>query len=203
MLFYFNVTKMDDRGTKLTELVFLISDFVKEHGWELRFYPSFTDDVVAYDLGFKEESDINDTEDYDLLRIDMSRDEKVVKMRDYIEKIDGYEKDLIIVDNYILPNRYDEHYKTMLLKILNGCKKITIITSDYNEELYSFVKEILDIDIEIKISKNFHDRFWLTDNKGIVVGTSLNGIGKKFCLIDKLKDADLKELKEIIKFEIN
>ncbi|EQH20700.1 hypothetical protein QKY_3091 [Clostridioides difficile DA00211] len=187
----------------MTELVFLISDFVKEHGWELRFYPSFTDDVVAYDLGFKEESDINDTEDYDLLRIDMSRDEKVVKMRDYIEKIDGYEKDLIIVDNYILPNRYDEHYKTMLLKILNGCKKITIITSDYNEELYSFVKEILDIDIEIKISKNFHDRFWLTDNKGIVVGTSLNGIGKKFCLIDKLKDADLKELKEIIKFEIN
>lgn len=43
-----------------------------------------------------------------------------------------------------------------------------------------------------------HDRFWYCPEtqKGVMFGTSLNGIGKKICRIDELSDLEVKELKK-------
>lgn len=42
-------------------------------------------------------------------------------------------------------------------------------------------------------SSDFHDRFWLLNGeRGIVVGTSLNGIGNKIFLIAPLEHDDVK-----------
>ncbi|OOE39103.1 hypothetical protein BZG06_15875, partial [Salinivibrio kushneri] len=43
------------------------------------------------------------------------------------------------------------------------------------------------------ITNDFHDRFWINpvNQKGLIVGTSINGIGKKISLVDKLQDQDV------------
>jgi len=39
---------------------------------------------------------------------------------------------------------------------------------------------------------DFHDRFWLVDGtRGLVLGTSLNGVGNRVCLIDYLSQTDV------------
>ncbi|MBZ5763059.1 hypothetical protein LAV84_26320 [Rhizobium sp. VS19-DR104.2] len=52
------------------------------------------------------------------------------------------------------------------------------------------------IQIKDSISDEFHDRYWLDIDsaKGIVVGTSLNGIGKKISMIDYATSADSMEI---------
>lgn len=50
-------------------------------------------------------------------------------------------------------------------------------------------------------SKNFHDRFWINPHSGagLVMGTSLNGIGRKIALVDRLGDKDVQEILELAK----
>lgn len=42
----------------------------------------------------------------------------------------------------------------------------------------------------------FHDRFWLNPDAGtgIVMGTSLNGLGRKIALVDKLRTSDVQDI---------
>lgn len=42
----------------------------------------------------------------------------------------------------------------------------------------------------------FHDRFWINPDEGtgIVMGTSLNGLGKKIALVDKLSRSDVQDV---------
>ena len=47
----------------------------------------------------------------------------------------------------------------------------------------------------LKSTNVFHDRFWVVDQeKGIVIGTSLNGIGKRYALIDWVAEEDTKAI---------
>jgi len=45
-------------------------------------------------------------------------------------------------------------------------------------------------------TKVFHDRFWLNPDAGtgIVMGTSINGLGKRIALVDKLGQSDVQEI---------
>ena len=50
---------------------------------------------------------------------------------------------------------------------------------------------------------NIHDRYWIICSdksiKAVVsVGTSLNGLGKKYCSVNKLSEADVAQLEEFI-----
>ncbi|MGL6375117.1 hypothetical protein ACSZMY_16495 [Aeromonas hydrophila] len=66
--------------------------------------------------------------------------------------------------------------------------------------MHNILKSI-NSDIKIKdiITDEIHDRFWLdADNsKGIVMGTSLNGVTKKLTLIDYLQPSDAKAVIDI------
>jgi hypothetical protein len=47
----------------------------------------------------------------------------------------------------------------------------------------------------------FHDRYWIDPDKniGIVMGNSLNGLGNKIALIDKLNSDDVAEIVKLAK----
>ena len=41
-------------------------------------------------------------------------------------------------------------------------------------------------------TSDFHDRFWIVDGtRGLVLGTSLNGVGSRICLLDYLNNTDV------------
>jgi len=47
-----------------------------------------------------------------------------------------------------------------------------------------------------KISSNYHDRYWISGNreKGLIMGTSLNGLGNKFASVDRINISDVREI---------
>ena len=49
------------------------------------------------------------------------------------------------------------------------------------------------ITLQHSICNRYHDRFWITSTRseGLVVGTSLNGLGKRYALVDKLAADDV------------
>jgi hypothetical protein len=117
---------------------------------------------------------------------------------------------LIIIDPYIFPKKHDSDYPVLLIDILKKffpkLKRITFVTSaSYNQSLQVKVFSAIhkcnsQINISIKQNEHFHDRFWVSpkNRKGVFMGTSLNGIGKKYTLIDYIQEEDVREiLKEL------
>lgn len=112
-------------------------------------------------------------------------------------------KDLIIVDPYFFPanlpdragylSTFREIFGSVILKIAS----VRFITKpEHDKALYQDIKYVLaDLNPKInaihKTTNAFHDRFWIADEKkGLFVGTSLNGIGRKYALADFMEDED-------------
>jgi hypothetical protein len=59
------------------------------------------------------------------------------------------------------------------------------------------------LQIDCRTSNAFHDRFWLSDSRsqGIVTGSSLNGLGKRYALVDRLSSSDVKEIAKALQAE--
>ncbi len=130
------------------------------------------------------------------------KEEFVKTFQNFLDNI-NIENNLFIIDSYIFPNSYDSDYPSLIIDILKKyipqLQKITFITNKhYNrtlqDEIFRKIESINDgISLNIKNTDLFHDRFWLSssNNKGAFIGTSLNGIGKKFTLIDYIKNDDV------------
>jgi hypothetical protein len=117
-------------------------------------------------------------------------------------------KELIIVDGYVFKPKKDEKpedhlnfFIDIFSPTISNIKHIKFITHPkYNKSQYNyFKKSINELNPEITVVCNttgeFHDRFWIIDRtKGLVIGTSLSGIGNKYALFDKLRDEDTKYL---------
>lgn len=115
---------------------------------------------------------------------------------------------LILVDNYMFTQniRDRQGYLDILGDILGpvaeDVKEIKFVTSPYNYDgsLYQAIKQLLrslnpQIFIECNKTNDFHDRFWIVDEvKGLFVGTSVNGLGKRYALVDNLRDEDTKTI---------
>jgi len=113
-------------------------------------------------------------------------------------------KSLIIIDPYIFPKKFDSDYPAffcaILSKSLASLRNITFVTSaGHNTKLQQKIfaeikKHNSKIDLTLKTTSVFHDRFWLSprNRKGIFMGTSLNGLGKKYTLINYIGDEDAK-----------
>lgn len=133
----------------------------------------------------------------------------------YMAKLKGV-KTLVIFDIYIFGNSTGVHqsvnlFSTIIQSISSKLEKVVFVTLNkkkFRKTANSFKKaiEIINPHIEIDIihSDVVHDRYWIDidSKKGIIMGTSLNGIGKKLCLIDKLSKNDvssiLKEARKLI-----
>ena len=128
---------------------------------------------------------------------------------------------ILITDPYLLRYNSDDldFLKTFFKEIKNVMpllKEIILIIpkTHYNEDnertLRNLLKE-LSIKLRVIIDEYnqgrglFHDRFWLfftdeiTSADGLFVGASLNGFGKKYALVDYLREDDVLEIAYEIK----
>ena len=80
-------------------------------------------------------------------------------------------------------------------------KEITVVINEenYNKNLYNTISQKVGCEIKVYSSENLHDRFWIIDEeRGISLGTSLNGIHHNMIRIDDLRDEEVKTIVEEI-----
>ncbi|MFA5985634.1 MAG: hypothetical protein WC782_16565 [Methylococcaceae bacterium] len=125
----------------------------------------------------------------------------------FVQKLNAA-KNLLIIDPYFYSNEPAtlSLFEKMMTKIYNSLEKITFMTNGTKAKCQSDMHDILKklkpaIQIEDVVTNQFHDRFWIDlDNlQGIVMGTSLNGITKKICLVDHIADADVRQIVDLAK----
>ncbi|MBM3141838.1 MAG: hypothetical protein FJ005_02150 [Chloroflexi bacterium] len=121
-------------------------------------------------------------------------------------------KDLTIVDQYffsVKPSDREEYlgtFREIFGLVIPKVAMVRFITKpDHDRALYKDIKSVLidlnpEINVVHKMTKDFHDRYWIADEvKSLFIGTSLNGIGKKYALADFMEAEDtatiVKELK--------
>lgn len=136
----------------------------------------------------------------DVLWKNMTNEEKVEKFSSFFSNISSSGQELIIVDPYLFQDDSDE-YCTMLAAVIRNslAEKIIAVTErrNYNQQSYDKVKNLVEKEIEVKYSGDFHDRFWIANRQnGFYTGTSFNGIGKRISLINLLSDNDISEIIE-------
>ncbi len=119
-----------------------------------------------------------------------------------MSKLDGV-KHLLIIDAFF----YDDKPECLLLldKIVRSMssklERVTLITHGKRASVRPvmhnvFSKVVSGIQINDVVTDDFHDRYWIDveNTKGVMVGTSLNGIGKKIAMIDHANAADTREI---------
>jgi hypothetical protein len=114
-------------------------------------------------------------------------------------------QDFIIVDRYLFAKGFDPGYRPLLGSLLapvaKAVRRIRFITGPGSEpRLLKQVREFLlaevpRLSILYGISNGFHDRFWIADqSRGLHLGTSLNGLGKRYALVDYIASHDVREI---------
>lgn len=121
----------------------------------------------------------------------------------------GLDGELIIVDPYFFAPRVDATYVTRLCNIMtpfiSTLQNIRIVTASHSRAYSANSKNLVlnglaalssSLNVSHTQSNELHDRFWISNNreKGILTGTSLNGLGRKYAVIDYLQDEDVKEI---------
>lgn len=112
---------------------------------------------------------------------------------------------MLIIDPYLFPSSPDHDYLSFFLQIfedsLKGSTHLMIATmANRNTSLEGqMLAQIRQLNPSILITRKytdvFHDRFWIADeSRGVFVGTSLNGMGKKYAVIDWLHEGDALEI---------
>jgi len=121
-------------------------------------------------------------------------------------------KDLIIVDPYFFPAnlrdraRYLRTFREIFGSVIPKVATVRFITKpDHDRALYKDIRSVLvDLNPEInvfhRVTEDFHDRFWIADEvKGLSIGTSFDGIGRKYALADFMKDEDTATMVEALR----
>lgn len=125
----------------------------------------------------------------------------------FTSQLNGAKK-VLITDPYLYAkNPNIVLFEKVLKSFEDDLQELILVTNKTKVAQRDIVTTINKINSKIKITEfeteDFHDRFWINvnDESGIVMGTSLNGLGKRIALIDKLSHADvlhiLQEAKQI------
>ncbi|HEX8980533.1 MAG TPA: hypothetical protein VF811_12545 [Parasulfuritortus sp.] len=159
-----------------------IKQHIIEHGLSSLFYSQKTCDAIMHP-GF-------------------TTDEIEAVVLGIMSKLDGV-KHLLIIDAFF----YDDKPECLLLleKIVRSMssklEKVTLITHGKRASMRPGMHNVFStvapgIQINDVVTEDFHDRYWIDveNTKGVMVGTSLNGIGKKIAMIDHANVADTREI---------
>ncbi len=118
-------------------------------------------------------------------------------------------QELLIIDPYLFPLSLQQHpdpaylpYLEMILgATLEKIDRFRIVTkADRHQPTEAAFSAMAQgkkaaLNIATKYTNDFHDRFWIVDGaRGLFIGTSVNGIGKRYSLIDYLRDDDSAEI---------
>ncbi len=117
----------------------------------------------------------------------------------------GPTQSLLIVDPYLFPKAADASYLTDLISLIEpalkaGAKLRIATKQDHDQALNAaFMNSVSALQNgappELKLTDVFHDRFWIADGeRGMFVGTSLNGIGRRYAMTDYLAVDDAREV---------
>lgn len=119
-------------------------------------------------------------------------------------------KELVIVDPYLFPKRLAggrEDYVNFLSDLIastlapNGAV-VFVVNKASDSAIEQLVKAALEakgVGANVRTVKTdwIHDRFWIADRKsGVVIGASLNGLGKRLFFMDGLQKRDVEHLCE-------
>ncbi|MCK4306478.1 MAG: hypothetical protein KAY24_19710 [Candidatus Eisenbacteria sp.] len=111
-------------------------------------------------------------------------------------------REFVIVDQYLLSRRrpldYSETLATLLEPLTDSIHELVLITNDeYDPPLLTDLKARLAVSgptcrLVHRTSNSFHDRFWIADRqRGLFVGASLNGLGRRYALADFIAAGDV------------
>lgn len=132
--------------------------------------------------------------------IDVDEIEKLIL--GFVKKLDGV-KNLMIIDPYIYSSdsKVLALFEHMIGELSSCLESVTFFTkarspvdrTGMHMVLSRLVPSIAIMTVE---TDEFHDRFWIDPDagKGLVMGTSLNGVSKKIALIDHLGREDVKQI---------
>lgn len=121
--------------------------------------------------------------------------------------------DLVIVDPYFFASSdigYPQLVEQVLRPVLAGLRNLTIVTlvNSVNAVTLSNITTLLNasaphLSLVHKTSNAFHDRFWIDPvaGKGFITGTSLNGLGSKYALVDHLESSDAADVLTALRSE--
>jgi hypothetical protein len=142
----------------------------------------------------------------DLPGYTIERDRAFQRLRDFSRR----GRELIITDPYFFAGEasgcttyVDEIIWAIRLKSRSLKKLVVVYDARCGETkpISSAIKKACsDFGVTYKKTATtlIHDRFWIKDRSaGIVVGTSLGGIGRKLCLINPIPDDDVRELLKV------
>ena len=98
------------------------------------------------------------------------------------------------------------HFREIFCPVIPSIVSVRFITEpQYDKVLYENIGYVLrdinpKVSVKIKTTREFHDRFWIVDEKkGLFIGTSLNGLGRKYALTDFINDEDIADIVEKLK----
>lgn len=140
-----------------------------------------------------------------ILHTGIAVDEVETVILGFIRTLKGV-KNLMIIDAFFYSNEENvlNLFKKIILELSDSLQSITFFTINARkcstDAMHNIIKSInQNIITKDIITDKIHDRFWLdADNqKGIVMGTSLNGVTKKLTLIDYLHPSDAREVIDI------
>src|SRR5205823_5655518 len=80
------------------------------------------------------------------------------------------------------------------IRIITYANKVNATVKTNIEAILKTQKPTLNI--VHKTSSDYHDRFWISNNreKGILTGTSLSGYGRRYALLDRLNTSDVRDI---------
>lgn len=122
--------------------------------------------------------------------------------------------DMVIVDPYFFASTSDTSYPQLihdaLKPVLATLRSLKVVTlpNKVDQSLLVQVNTLISqtapsIAMTHATSRSFHDRFWINPNKGtgFICGTSLNGLGKKYTLIERMQSEDVADVSVALKNE--
>jgi len=130
--------------------------------------------------------------------------EKVVAA--FVAKLQGARK-LIIIDPYFFSKSSKTDVAQLFSRLLSqassNLEEICFITNGRKNEAKTDILSVIGqaITVHHVTTDEFHDRYWIDPdaNKGIIMGTSLNGLGNKISLIDHIRADDVAEIVKLAK----
>jgi hypothetical protein len=128
--------------------------------------------------------------------------EKVVEK--FILSLCGVKR-LVIIDPYFYSKSNTIDTSTVFRNLVSGIssklEEVIFITNGKKNEMKADIHAAINsisavVQIKDFVTDEFHDRFWIDPDNGVgvVMGTSLNGLGNKIALVDKLRPEDVNEV---------